>query len=422
MNSVFSKYSLTALLAFVVLCSSYSFGFDDWPNWRGPNRNDISSETGLLKKWPEDGPKKVWVNKKSGLGYAGFAVVGDHLFTMGQEDNSEFVICLKVSDGTELWRENVGPNFKNGWGGGPRSTPTVDKDHVFVMGASGDLACLKKEDGTKVWSVKMSEFGGKVPNWGYSESPLVDGDKVICTPGGEETTMVALDRKTGKKLWQSKPVVDGKAKPTKAHYSSIFPTNLNNRRQYIQLLERAIVGVDADSGDVIWQSSWPGRVAVIPSPIVDENRVYVTSGYGVGAKLVEIGENNAVKDLWYTKAMQNHHGSVIKVDDHFYGSSAKAWVCQSEKDGSMVWADRKIKKGCLTYADGMFYQIEEGSGRVLLIKADPESHEIVSQFKMEPQTTRRNPKGRIWVHPVIANGKLFVRDQEIIICYDIKAE
>lgn len=427
MNTLFSKTSLLAILAIAFLFSSNSLGFDDWPQWRGPKRNDISSETGLLKEWPAEGPKKVWTNQNAGLGYAGFAVVGEHLFTLGLEDDDEFAICLNVSDGTEVWKQSIGSRYKNGWGDGPRSTPTVKKDHVYVMGANGDLACLKKSDGSKVWSVKMTDFGGKVPNWGYAESPLVDGDKVICTPGGKKCTMVALNKDNGEEIWQSKPVTevldDGtETGAIKAHYSSIFATNLNNRRQYVQLLERAIIGIDADSGELIWQSNWPGRVAVIPSPIVDKNRIYVTSGYGVGAKLVELDENNAVTDLWYTKAMQNHHGAVVKIGDHFYGSSAKAWVCQNEKDGSMVWADRKIKKGCVTHADGMFYHVEESSGRVLLLKADPEDHKIVSQFKMEPQTKQRKPKGKIWVHPVIANGKLYVRDQEIIICYDIKAE
>lgn len=427
MNSLISKTSLIATLAFAFLLSSSANGFDDWPHWRGPNRNDKSSETGLLKEWPADGPEQVWVNSKAGLGYAGFAIVGDYLYTMGLEDDNEFAICLNVKDGSEVWRQNIGNRYSNNWGDGPRSTPTVDGEMVYVMGAKGELTCLNKTGGTKVWSVNMTDFGGKVPNWGYSESPLVDGDKVICTPGGKVGAMVALNKKTGEKIWQSKPVSkkleSGEdSGPAFAHYSSITPANLNNRRQYIQLTVLAVVGVDADSGEVIWQSSFPGRVAVIPSPIVEKNKVYVTSGYNIGAKLIEIGEDNKATDLWYNKVMQNHHGGVIKIGDYYYGSSAKAWTCQKESDGSMVWADRKIKKGCVAYADGMFYHVEETSGKIMLIKASPDKHEVVSQFKMTPQTERRSPRGKIWVHPVIANGKLYVRDQEHIICYNIKAK
>ena len=418
----------TFVLFLLVSCSLSTnvLGFDDWPHWRGPNRNDQSSETGLLKQWPEEGPQQLWVNKKAGLGYSGFAISGDQLFTMGLEGEHEFALCLNAQTGEEIWRENIGDKYSNNWGDGPRSTPTVDGDQIYALAAGGELVCLNKSDGKKVWSVNMSDLGGKAPKWGYAESPLIDGDKVICTPGGDQCTMMALNKKTGAEIWKSAPVTkkleDGTStQPSSAHYSSVMPVNLNNRRQYVQLTVQAAIGVDADTGEQLWQSDWPGRTAVIPSPIVEEDKVYVTSGYGVGSKLIQIGDDNSASELWYSKAIQNHHGGVIKIGDYFYGSSAKAWVCQNEADGEAVWSDRKIKKGAVVHADGMFYHVEENSGRVLLIKASPESHSIVSSFKMSPQTERRKPKGKIWVHPVVANGKLYVRDQEIILCYDIKS-
>ena len=421
--------AVASIFCFLVSFSlaANSFGFDDWPHWRGPNRNDQSVETGLLKQWPEEGPRQLWVNKKSGLGYSGFAIAGDQLFTMGLEGEKEFALCLNADTGEEIWRKDISDKYSNNWGDGPRSTPTVDGDHIFLMTASGELACLAKSSGDMVWSVNMSDFGGKVPKWGYAESPLVDGDKVICTPGGEQCTMAALNKKTGTKIWESPPVTkeleDGSTTgPSSAHYSSVIPVNLNNRRQYVQLTVLAAIGVDADTGEQLWQSDWPGRTAVIPSPIVEEDKVYLTSGYGIGSKLIQISEDNSVSELWYSKAIQNHHGGVIKIGDYFYGSSSKAWVCQSQVDGESVWSDRKIKKGSVVYADGMFYHVEESSGRVLLVQAGPESHSIVSSFKMSPQTERRKPKGKIWVHPVVANGKLYVRDQEIILCYDIKSQ
>ncbi len=425
MNDLLAKrMPIVLLLTIALACVTSASGFDDWPQWRGPNRNDISSETGLLKTWPADGPEQLWVNQEAGLGYSGFAIVGDQLFTMGLEDNKEFALCLNAEDGTEIWRKTIGTKFRNAWGDGPRSTPSVDGENVYFMAASGELSCLQKADGKKIWSVKMSDFGGRVPNWGYSESPLVDGGKVVCTPGGKKGTMLALDKITGKKIWQSKPITKmlengNQSGPAGAHYSSIVPVELNMRPIYVQLTVLAVVGVDAESGELIWQSDWPGRTAVIPSPIVDKGKVYITSGYGVGSKLVDVA-NEQAKDIWSSKVMQNHHGGVIQIGDYFYGSSSKSWVCQNKDDGELAWSDRAIRKGAVTYADGMFIHVEESGGRVLLIKADHESHSIISSFKISPQTKRRSSRGKIWVHPVVSDGKLYVRDQEIIHCYNLK--
>lgn len=427
-RSSIMKRTLTPLLSVVLLAllATNVAAVDDWPFWRGPNRNDQSEESGLLKSWPEDGPKQLWVNEAGGLGYAGFAVVGDQLFTMGLDGDEEFALCLNADTGKEIWKTTIGPRFRNGWGDGPRSTPSVDGDWVYFMSAAGSLACVKASDGTKKWSVSMSDFGGVVPKWGYAESPLVDGDQVICTPGGSKTTIVAIDKLTGKTVWRSKPVTselsDGKrSKPATAHYSSVLPVTHNGQRQYIQLLSLAIVGMDAKSGDLLWQSPFPGRIAVIPSPIYTNGDVYVTAGYGVGSKKISIAENNQVSEQWSSKAMQNHHGQVIKIGDYVYGSSAKAFVCQSLEDGSMKWADRSVKKGAISYVDGMFIAVEERSGRVLLLEATPDSKPSVKgKFTLSPQSKKRSPRGMIWVHPVVSNGKLYLRDQEYIHCYDLK--
>lgn len=419
--------AIVAILAATSLCHGLQFASaDDWPHWRGPKFNDCSEETGLLKSWPADGPEQLWVNKSSGLGYAGISIVGEQLFSLGLEDEQEFAICLSVKDGSELWRTPIGPKFQNGWGDGPRSTPAVDGEFVYCMTAQGHLACLKKETGEVTWSVTMADFGGTVPYWGYSESPLVDGEKVVCTPGGDTGTMVALDKATGKKIWQTKPitkVVDGdETAPATAHYSSVIPVELNGKRQYVQLTVVAVVGVDAENGEVLWQSDWPGRTAVIPSPIFNNGEVYVSSGYSIGSKLIKIGDNNQLSELWYTKDMQNHHGGVIQIGDFFYGSSARAFACQRRSDGKTVWSDRNIRKGAVSYADGLFYHVQEDDGKVLLIQADDTNREIKGSFVLSPQSERRNPKGRIWVHPVIANGKLYLRDQEMIYCYDISGK
>ena len=392
----------------------------DWPQWRGPNRDDVSKETGLMKKWPEGGPKQLWVNKTSGLGYSGFAIVKNRLYTMGLEKDSSYVICLSVKDGKELWRTAVSNWYRNGWGDGPRCTPTVDGDHVYVLSANGDVVCLTAKEGKKVWSRSLvTDFGGTVPRWGYSESVLVDGKHVLCTPGGDDGTVVCLKKSDGSKVWQSEDVTEA------AHYSSIIVAKVNNAKQYIQLTPKKLFGL-SEKGELLWSSDWNGRVAVIPTPIYHKGKVYVSSGYGVGCKLVDISETKpgeGATQVWRNRNMKNHHGGVILVKDHLYGYSDKVgWACQKWKDGELAWNEKRaLKKGAVGYADGHLYCIEEQTGKVALVKATDKGFELVSEFQLSPLSDQRKPQGKIWVHPTIAGGKLFLRDQEIIHCYDIKS-
>jgi len=389
---------------------------DDWPQWRGPNRTDVSNEAGLLQKWPADGPKRLWLYDKAGLGYAGFAVVGDQLYSMGLEEGEAFVFCLNVETGNKVWQTPVAGEYENRWGDGPRSTPTVDGDHVYCMFAQGTVACLNIADGKIVWQSSMKDAGGKQPYWGFTESVLVDGDKVICTPGGKRGTMLALDKKTGKKIWQSSDVT------VPCHYSSPVKATIHGKPQYVQLTMTKLFGVSADDGKLLWESEWPGRTAVIPTPIVKGNAVYIATGYGVGSKLVEIKEDGSATDVWNNKVMKNHHGGVIELNGHCYGySDGPGWICQSLKDGEPVWSEkRKLGKGAIGYADGRFYLVDERRGTVVLIAASPDGWEEHGRFTLSPQTERRKPSGRIWVHPVISNGKLYLRDQEYVYCYDVK--
>ena len=408
-----------SLLLMLVLSSNWTLA-DDWPQWRGPNRTDVSSEKGLLQKWDAGGPKKLWTSKEGGLGYSGFSVVGNHVFTMGLEidGDQEFVICLDAKDGSKKWSSNIGSRFKNGWGDGPRSTPTIDGEYCYALSGSGSLACLQTADGKVLWSTKMTELGGKVPFWGYCESLLVDGDKVICTPGGSKGAIVALDKKSGKVIWQSSDFKD------QAQYSSPIKAVINNQPQYIQLTMKSLVAVSPETGEVIWKTDWPGRTAVIPTPIVSKNRVYVSSGYGVGCMAVEIAADNQVKQLWNNKVMVNHHGGVIMVDGKLYGycdGRKGGWTCQDFESGEKIWNEpKKLGKGAIAYADGCFYCLSEGKGEVVLIKASEEGWQESGRFTLDPQTENRSPRGKIWVHPVVANGKLYLRDQEIIHCFDVK--
>lgn len=425
MNVSLFSFARFACPVAITLLLNLTVAADDWPNWRGPNHDDKSVETGLMQTWPDGGPEKVWQVDSGGLGYAGFSVVDDRLYTLGQEDDAQFALCLDATSGETIWKVTLGEGFDSDWGGGPRSTPSIVDDVGYFLTAKGDLACLKIADGTSVWSVKLSDFGGNVPFWGYSESPLIDAGKVICTPGGSKGTLLALDAASGKKVWQSQPVTkpmdNGKpSAPAKAHYSSVLPITFNGQRQYVQLTELAVVGLAAEDGSLLWQSEWPGRVAVIPSPIFDDGKVYVTSGYGIGSKLIELNGNANPPVKWRNRIMKNHHGGVIQVGDFYYGHSDKAGLtCQSQETGERVWNTKKIKKGAIGYADGLFYYLQESDGRVLLVHADENKPAVKGHFTLEPQSDRRKPKGKIWTHPVISNGRMFLRDQEIIYCYDI---
>ena len=389
----------------------------DWPQWRGPDRNDLSKETGLLKQWPAGGPKQMWLFKDTGLGYAGYSIAGGKLFTMGARADKEFLIAVEVKDGKELWSTPIASTLKNGWGDGPRGTPTVDGKFVYALSGQGTLICASIADGKELWRATMQSLGGKTPGWGYTESVLVDGKQVLCTPGGEKGAIVALDKQTGKVLWQSGDFTDG------AQYASIISADLNGARQYIQLTMKSVVGLNSTDGKTLWRADWPGRTAVIPTPIQRDGFVYVTAGYAVGCQMVKVGSGNQLTGVYTNKVMKNHHGGVILVGNHLYGhSDGPGWVCQDFKTGAEVWASKNLGKGAVGYADGMLYLLEEGSGTVALIDASPQGWKERSRFKLEPQTTRRNPQGRIWTHPVISNGKLYLRDQELLFCFDVKAK
>ena len=402
----------TAIVLFSVPALAADF---DWPQWRGPNRDDVSKETGLLKSWPAGGPRRVWMYENGGNGYSGPAIVGGKLFTLGTRDDSEILIALDANTGKELWFAALGGILQNGYGVGPRGTPTVDGNRVYAMSGKGNVACVDIGDGKVLWQQGMTAIGGRTPGWGYTESVLVDGDHVICTPGGERGTLAALDKKTGKVVWRSTDFKDG------AHYSSIVPAKINGIDTYVQRTQNSIVGIAPADGRLLWKASFPfGRTAVIPTPIVRDNFVYVTAGYGAGCKMIKIGAGNEVTTVYENKVMKNHHGGVILVGDYLYGHGDPGWVCQNFKTGEEVWNHREFGKGAIAYADGMFYCLEERSGTVALIEASPEGWKEHGRLKLDPQTTIRSPQGRIWTHPVISNGKLYLRDQDLIYCYEVK--
>lgn len=393
---------------------------DDWTQWRGPNRADISSESGILKEWPEGGPPQVWTNDNTGLGYGGIAVVDGVLYTVGARDQVEYLIAVDAQTGEETWTAELGPLLENRWGDGPRSTPTIDGDHIYAMGARGFLGCFDK-NGERVWRREMEEFGGKIPVWGFAESPLVDGDKVMVTPGGEKTTIVALDKMTGETIWQSENLQDGEEEDTKSHYSSIVIANPHGQKQYVQLMQKRVIAVDPESGKELWTHPWGGSVAVIPTPIVRDDYVYITSGYGAGCMLLKIGPDHSVEEVYQNKVMKNHHGGAILVGDFVYGhSDGVGWTCQDFLTGEAMWSNEdELGKGCVTCVDGMLIAVDEKSGEVAMFEASDVRWKEHGRFQLGPLSEKRSRQGGIWTHPVVSGGKLYLKDQEILYCYDV---
>ncbi len=400
-------------------------GQGEWPAFRGADGKDISPDTGLLKEWPSNGPEQLWVFDDAGMGYSGFAIVGGKLYTMGSKSTDTHMICINVADGKKVWSEAFAiddqKGYSAGWGNGPRGTPSVSDGKVYGLGPKGNLVCMDAEKGSVIWKKDLvADFGGEPGGWGFSESPLIDGKKLIVAPGGKKAGIIALDKDSGSVIWEASDV-----KPGKCEYATIVVTELNGKRQYVKFFEKIIVSVDAENGKVLWQANFPdGRTAVIPTPIFEGNQLYAAAGYGAGCRAYEISSSNAVKELWNNKNMVNHHGGVVKFGDHLYGfGDGKGLVCQDWKTGESTWQenDRQfLSKGAVHIADGMIYALNEQNGAVTLVEASPQGFKQKGRFVLEPQSTKRNPQGRVWTHPVVIGGKLFLRDQELVHCYNVK--
>ena len=402
--------------ALVSLVALSAFGAD-WPQWRGDSRRDHSPDKGLLAQWPQEGPKQVWSFNNAGSGYAGFAIAKDSLFTMGLRDGMEFLIAVNASTGKELWSSSAGQKYPNGWGDGPRMTPTVDGDRVFAIGGQGLLICVEAKNGKLIWSKNLvTDLGGQLQDWGYTESPLVVGDIVICTPGGPQGTLAGLDKSSGAVRWRTSGLTD------KAQYSSPILIQHDGQPQVVQLVMNRFFGVSPKDGSVLWKKDFPGRVAVIPTPIYEDGIVYVTAGYGVGCEAVRLGTNNSIAALYSNKVMKNHHGGVVCVDGYLYGHSDGAgWVCQELKTGKEIWSHKGFGKGSVTYADGKLFCLDERNGDVALVEASTQGWKELSRFKLAPLSSKRSPQGGIWPHPVVVNGRLYLRDQELLHCFNVKS-
>ena len=389
----------------------------EWPGWRGPNRDAISKETGLLKEWPEDGPPLAWTAKGLGAGYSAPSVAGGRIYLMGQDANATSVHALDAKGGDILWSAKVGK--PGGEYPGPRATPTVDGDHVYAMGQFSDLVCLSAKDGKEVWRKNLlNDLKAKLmepPVWGFAESPLVDGGQVVVTPGGPEGTVAALDKKTGKTLWRSKEFTDDTT------YASLIAAEIGGKRTYVVLTDKSVAGIDAKTGGLLWRADRPGRVAVIPTPVYADNHVFVTSGYGVGGDLFKItpaGGKFTAERVYHTDDLGVHVGGVVLVGKHLYGVNERQLLCVEFLTGKVLWKERSVGKGAVVYADGHLYVRSEGKpGEVALVEASPKAYVEKGLFE-QPDGSGSNT----WPPPVIADGKMYLRDQDVLLCYDVKAK
>ena len=430
------QFAVLALSIAAPAPKSASLPGEDWPQWRGPNRDGVSKETGLLKEWLKDGPKLLWEFDKAGLGYSSFSVVGDILYTLGAEDaangNEEFVLAIDIATGTEKWRTKIGAYYiKEPWGGGPRGTPTVDGDAVYSLGANGDVACLDRGTGKLVWSKNLiEEYKGDRGGWGYAESVLIDGDKLIATPGGKAGAMIALNKKTGDPVWRCQEVTD------QAGYSSIIVAEVGGVRQYIQQTSKNAIGVRAKDGKLLWsRADIKYATAVIPTPIFYKDHVFVTSEYGAGCALIKLtqdGDGTKAEKVYANKSIENHHGGVIRLGEYVYGHSktGNTWVCleflkKGKDDGPEPASKFKFDKGSTVYADGSLYCVSESYGKpgvVVKVAPSPDIWKEEGRFTLPKNDERRAKNGGVWAHPVVSHGRLFVRDQNFLWCYDVSGK
>ena len=385
----------------------------DWPQWQGPQRTGLSTETGLLKAWPEGGPKVVWSIKDIGAGYGSMAIKGNSVLVQGTQGSNSVVYCLDRASGKQVWMRVLGAMIKEGRGHGPRGTPTIDGNNVYALSESGDLACLKFSDGAVIWQRNiLLEFKGRNIKWLVSESPLVDGDNLIVMPGGSEAGIVALNKTTGKTVWQTKDLSD------EAGYASSMVANIHGVRTIFGFTAKGAVGIRANDGKLMWRyDKVANRTANITTPIIHDNKVFYTSAYGTGCALLDLkkeGDEIKANEIYFNSDMMNHHGGVVLVNGYLYGFSNAILTCMEFATGKVMWKDRSVGKGTLTYADGHLYMLGEGN-TAGLAEATPSGYKEKGRFNIADSGWPS------WAHPVVAGSKLYLRNQGVLTCYDIKA-
>jgi outer membrane protein assembly factor BamB len=376
----------------------------DWPQWRGLNRDGISPETGLLDSWPKGGPPLVWKIQGLGEGYSSSAIAAGRLYIQGQQGDEEYLLAFDAATGKQLWRAPTGRSFREERGFGPRGTVAVDGERLYALAADGMLVCLEAASGKRIWGFNIVDrFHSRVLHWGMSESPLVEAGRVIVTPGGHDAAVVALDKMTGNPVWQSQS--------DQAGYSSPMAFDAGGARRLVVFTGDAAIGLDFSSGQLLWRySRVANRVANIATPIIHDGEIFLSSDYGTGCVLLKAA---AGTEVYFNRDMRNHYSSSVLVGDYLYGFSSSILTAMKFQTGEVAWHDRSVGKGSLIYADRHLYCLGE-DGVMGLVEAMPEAYREKSRFNIA--------KGSFptWSQPVIANGKLYLRDQDNLYCYNVK--
>ncbi|MBN2412132.1 PQQ-binding-like beta-propeller repeat protein [candidate division KSB1 bacterium] len=392
----------------------------DWPQFRGLNRDGKSAETGLLKLWPENGPKLLWSLDGIGAGNSSAAIVNGVIYTTGMKEKKEYLSAITL-DGKIIWQKLYGDAWKNSYPD-PRTTPTIDGDRIYVMSGMGQLACFDLKTGKQNWTIHVVEkFKGEYSNWGISESILIDGNYLYCTPGGPNATIVALNKLTGETIWTSKGLSD------KSNYSSSILVERGGKKIIAAMVEKSFVGIDAKTGKIVWNEKYdnilPNNKSINPnSPVYYNGSIYITAGYDWGCARFDLSaDGTKIIKKWTDNTLDVHIGGVIIVDGYLYGANwlnnkDGNWVCLNWETGKVMYEESWFCKGSTIYADGMLYCYEEKKGNLALVKATPEKFDIVSSFRV--------PLGKspYWAHPSISNGVLYVRNDDFLMAYSIKAK
>ena len=403
------------LILVVVLCCS-SANAADWPQWRGPSRDGKSEDTGLMKSWPQEGPKLLWSFKGLGKGFSTVSVADGLIYTTGMIDNDGWLFAIDLQ-GNLVWKKNYGPEWRRSHPGA-RSTPTIEQGSVYVMSGNGTVACFDAKTGGKKWSVDVvGKFDGKIGNWGISESVLIDDNNLICTPGGQDAAVVALDKRTGKTVWTTKGLSHASA-----HCSAIV-VEIAGKKLVVTVTNTAVVGIDAETGTMLWQQENKHHKDkprhVNPNTLLyHDNCIHYASRF-VGSTMLRISDDAAgISGVWSNKALDPHHGGTIVIDGYIYGASTKGgdWMCLDWKTGEVMYQTEWLGKGSLAYADGMLYCYEEDKGTVALVRPSPKEFDIVSSFEVGEGT------GKHWAHPVVSNCRLYIRHGDALMAFDVMAK
>ncbi|MCB1043839.1 MAG: PQQ-like beta-propeller repeat protein [Acidobacteria bacterium] len=393
-----------------ILCALSVLAADS-PQFRGPNRDGVFPAKQLMSSWPDSGPNEIWATEGLGEGFASVAIVGDRIYTTGSPQQTAYVYALDT-DGTYVWKTRLGAEHPGGGYPGSRSTPTVDGDFLYVLTGSGILACLKTSDGSVVWqhdAPKDMNAAQENSYFGMAENVLIDGDHVIFTPGSSEGTVMALNKLNGEVIWKSKGT------DQKASFCSIRVFESQHTRQLITMTASAMLGVDPNNGQVKWQYDYPAQYAIhAVSPVFHGNQIYVSDGYGQGGTGFQLSEDgSSIKKMWKEDSLDIHHGGAVTLDGYVYGTSNKGHlICLDMMTGSVVAEVKDVGKGSTVYADGRLYCYGE-KGQFSLVDPNPKNMKVVSSFKVEKGSSHH------WAHPVITDGRLYVRHGDVLLAYNI---